>query len=55
VWRVKFVADDASRGPSESVVAKDRPAITIFDYAGAPLLAIDRLKEARNPPTASGD
>ncbi|HEX4143653.1 MAG TPA: hypothetical protein VHY91_08980 [Pirellulales bacterium] len=55
VWRARFVADGASVVPSASAVAKDRSAITICDYSGRPLLELERLTEARNPPTASGD
>jgi hypothetical protein len=57
VWWVKFVAADASRRPIASAVTNDRPAAktTIRDYSGAPLLTVERLAEAKDPLTATGD
>jgi len=57
VWRVRFVPPDALRLPTAAVVTDQRPAgkTTIRDYSGAPLLTVERLQEAKDSPTATGD
>ena len=54
LWRVKFVATDAAWRPIGATVAEDRPAgkTTIRDYAGAPLLTVERLERPKDRPTA---
>jgi Dolichyl-phosphate-mannose-protein mannosyltransferase len=57
LWRVEFVPVEGRWLPPAAVVAEDPPAAgkaTICDYAGAPLLTVERLDAAKDRPMTAG-
>jgi hypothetical protein len=57
IWRVKFVADGVAERPTKSTAAADRAAgkTTIRDYAGEPLLTVERMRQTDGRPMADGN